>query len=98
MQFKNTETPTFAGAAGNKPAVVERMALYDRDGNEVAFFLKAVDGTISFEVNGEAYVSADASSVSLAASQIVLSNLPTADPTVAGALWSNSGVVTVSAG
>jgi hypothetical protein len=31
-------------------------------------------------------------------SVIILSGLPTSDPTVAGALWSNSGVVTVSAG
>lgn len=31
-------------------------------------------------------------------SNIVVTGLPTSDPTVAGALWSNSGVVTVSAG
>ncbi len=31
-------------------------------------------------------------------SVIILSNLPTSDPSVAGQLWSNSGVVTVSAG
>ena len=29
---------------------------------------------------------------------VVLSGLPTTNPAVAGALWSNSGVVTVSAG
>lgn len=29
---------------------------------------------------------------------VILSGLPTEDPNVAGALWSNSGVVTVSAG
>jgi len=29
---------------------------------------------------------------------IVLNSLPTSDPTVTGALWNNSGVVTVSAG
>lgn len=29
---------------------------------------------------------------------VILSNLPTADPTVAGQLWNNSGVLTVSAG
>lgn len=31
-------------------------------------------------------------------SNIVVTGLPTSDPAVAGALWSNSGVVTVSAG
>lgn len=31
-------------------------------------------------------------------SVVILSNLPTADPTVAGQLWSNLGVLTVSAG
>ena len=30
--------------------------------------------------------------------QVVLANLPTADPTIAGALWNNTGVVNVSAG
>lgn len=29
---------------------------------------------------------------------VILSGLPTSDPSVAGAIWSNSGVLTVSAG
>ena len=29
---------------------------------------------------------------------VILTNLPTSDPTVAGQIWSNSGVLTVSAG
>jgi len=29
---------------------------------------------------------------------LVMPNIPTADPEVVGALWSNSGIVTVSAG
>jgi hypothetical protein len=29
---------------------------------------------------------------------VIIKDLPTSDPTVAGQLWSNSGVVTVSAG
>ena len=33
-----------------------------------------------------------------ASSTVILSNLPTSDPSVAGQLWSNSGVLTVSAG
>lgn len=31
-------------------------------------------------------------------SVVILSDLPTSDPTVAGQLWSNLGVLTVSAG
>jgi hypothetical protein len=31
-------------------------------------------------------------------SVVILSDLPTSDPTVAGQIWSNSGVLTVSAG
>jgi hypothetical protein len=31
-------------------------------------------------------------------SVVIIKDLPTSDPTVAGPLWSNSGVVTVSAG
>ena len=33
-----------------------------------------------------------------ASSTVILSNLPTSDPSVADQLWSNSGVLTVSAG
>lgn len=29
---------------------------------------------------------------------VILSGLPTSDPSVAGAIWSNAGVLTVSAG
>jgi len=31
-------------------------------------------------------------------SVVIISDLPTSDPSVAGQLWSNSGVLTVSAG
>ena len=31
-------------------------------------------------------------------SVVIIKDLPTSDPTVAGQLWSNAGVVTVSAG
>lgn len=42
---------------------------------------------------------ANASAVNIAASgTVIFSALPTADPHVAGQLWSNAGVLTVSAG
>src|ERR1051326_8171694 len=56
MQWKNTETPTFAGSDGNSitgPDVVETMQLLDRDGNVVATFRKGVDGSFTFEPAGE---------------------------------------------
>lgn len=42
---------------------------------------------------------ANASMTNLTASgTVILSGLPTSDPAVAGQLWSNAGVLTVSAG
>jgi hypothetical protein len=42
---------------------------------------------------------ANTSTTNLTASgTVILSGLPTADPLVAGQLWSNAGVLTVSAG
>ena len=51
MQWKNTETPTFAGSnntAAEGPDVVETMQLLDRGGNVVATFTKQVDGSYVF--------------------------------------------------
>lgn len=42
--------------------------------------------------------SATVANLTASGTRIILSGLPTANPNVAGALWSNSGVVTVSAG
>ena len=36
--------------------------------------------------------------VTINGTTIIISDLPTSDPSVAGQLWSNSGVLTVSAG
>lgn len=54
MKFENSETPTFAGAAGalKAPAVAERLNLKDREGNVKAYFDKLVDGTFSFQIAG----------------------------------------------
>jgi hypothetical protein len=55
MQWKNTETPTFAGSDGTKitgPDVVETMRLLDRDGNVVASYTKDVSGSYSFAPQG----------------------------------------------
>lgn len=36
--------------------------------------------------------------ITVSGTNAIITGLPTADPSVAGALWSNSGVLTVSAG
>jgi hypothetical protein len=36
--------------------------------------------------------------LTVSGSNVIITGLPTSDPAVVGALWSNSGVVTVSAG
>ena len=58
--------------------------------------INASTGTVT---TGSTY-GTNATTVNLTASgtRIILSNLPTSNPAVAGALWSNAGVVTVSAG
>jgi phage tail sheath gpL-like len=71
MQWKNTETPTFAGSNNSSvegPDVVETMQLLDRNCSVVATFSKGVDGHLSLDMNGAlsqsgliAYRSADLS-------------------------------------
>ncbi len=53
-------------------------------------------GTVS--VTAAYGANATTANLTASGSVIILSGLPTADPLVAGRLWSNSGVVTVSAG
>lgn len=36
--------------------------------------------------------------LTVSGSNVIITGLPTSDPAVAGALWNNAGVVTVSAG
>lgn len=49
-------------------------------------------------VNATYGASATVANLTATGSVIILSGLPTANPAVAGQLWSNSGVLTVSAG
>jgi hypothetical protein len=55
MQWKNTETPTFAGSDGTAasgPDIVETFELRDRYGNVASTFAKDVDGAFTLNVNG----------------------------------------------
>lgn len=68
------------------------------------------DSTVNTKVyvqqGGEVQVIADGGSIELGAdvtitvsgTDVVIAGLPTSDPSVAGALWSDSGVLTLSAG
>lgn len=58
--------------------------------------INATTGTVT--TNATYGASATVANLTASGSVIKLTGLPTADPNVAGALWSNSGVVTVSAG
>lgn len=63
MRWRNTETPTFSGSDGRadgSPDVAETFEAIDRDGNVAVAIIKAVDGTISMEIDGEAVPSLDA--------------------------------------
>ena len=71
--------------------------------------LRFEDGDVKV-FNGETYVNINSldkvfsgtvevsGATTLSNASIIMSNLPTSDPTVAGQLWSNAGVLTVSAG
>lgn len=55
------------------------------------------EGDITGNITGN--VTGEVSATDLSASGVVIfSDLPTADPEVAGQLWNNTGVVSVSAG
>lgn len=62
MRWRNTETPTFAGAAGSgtKPAIAETFEALDRDGNVAVSIIKSVSGAVTMEINGELVPSLDA--------------------------------------
>jgi hypothetical protein len=49
-------------------------------------------------VNATYGTNATVANLTASGSVVILSGLPIADPLVAGRLWSNSGIVTVSAG
>lgn len=55
------------------------------------------EGNVAGNVTGDVAGAVDATTLS-ASGVVTLSGLPTSDPTVAGQLWNNAGVLTVSAG
>lgn len=83
-------------AAGGKLTVRGGTPATGNDGGELALIGGAGVGT---NQNGGNITLTGGSGVGTGhAGYILMTNLPTADPLVAGALWNNSGVLTVSAG
>ena len=67
--------------------------------SEGGFQVITVNGsTGAVTINATYGANATVANLTASGTRIILSGLPTANPNVAGALWSNSGVVTVSAG
>lgn len=67
--------------------------------SENGFQVVTVNGsTGAVTINATYGANATVANLTASGTRIILSGLPTANPNVAGALWSNSGVVTVSAG
>ena len=58
--------------------------------------INATTGTVT--TNATYGASATVANLTASGSVIKLTGLPTSDPNVAGAIWSNTGVLTVSAG
>lgn len=62
------------------------------------FEVISIDASTGTVTTGSTY-GTNASVVNLATSgTVILSNVPVADPNVAGQVWSNAGVLTLSAG
>lgn len=104
VKITNIETPTAADGAANKSYVDAQVGATNElvedltpqlganlDVNTFAI-VSVANGDIAVTPNGAGNVT-----VTRGTGQIIFANLPTADPTVSGALWSNSGVLTVSA-
>jgi len=67
--------------------------------SEGGFQVISINGTTGAVTTNATYgASATIANLTASGSVIILSGLPTSNPAVAGQLWSNSGVLTVSAG
>jgi len=88
--------------------IAAKMCFYVRNGLIATYLKKAelsetgvfkVNAIESFTANTDLTIIANGTgAVKITDVKVFLPNLPTSDPSVAGQLWSNSGVVTISAG
>lgn len=95
MRFRNTETTKFSpGGADGQPTIEEVGVFEDREGNALVTFTKNSAGTFSHDLP----VSPDQQAAIDVLATGAGFTLPTEDPLVEGALWSDLGTVKVSAG
>lgn len=67
--------------------------------SEGGFQVITINGSTGTVTTNATYgASATVANLTATGTRIILSGLPTANPNVAGAIWSNAGVLTVSAG
>lgn len=82
------------GGTGNKIVSTKGLTIgsdYENNSN-------SANSYISFEVDQDEKFRINAGSTVFYATNVDMPNLPTSDPGVAGRLWNNSGVLTISAG
>ena len=106
VQIGNSVKSEVVSISANNLAA--KMCFYVRNGLIATYVKKAeLSETGVFKVNAIESFTADTDltiiangtgAVKITDVQVFLPNLPTSDPSVAGQLWSNSGVVTISAG
>jgi hypothetical protein len=82
-------------ANGGKPGLDETLKFVDEKGETVMELISDADGTKTLSVDGE--VVKFFPNIEDDGTNIILT-LPETDPEIAGALWNDDGIVTVSAG
>lgn len=82
---------TFAGPVASQAGF---EGVYNSVSSDGVQNMKVEDGLVTLSDPA----APDEVSINLAALLITVPNIPTSDPSIAGAIWSNSGVLTVSAG
>ena len=88
--------PAGAGRAAGEIAIIVGSSGAGADGSAVS--LIAGDGGTGDTAGGDILLRAGAGSGAGTHGNVIFSDLPTADPHVANALWNNAGVLTISAG
>ena len=91
-----TTGPAGSGRAAGEIALIVAPSGASADGSSVS--LLAGDGGTGDTAGGDILLRAGAGSGAGTHGNVVISDLPTADPHVVNALWNNAGVLTISAG
>jgi hypothetical protein len=97
--FQMTGGDTISTAAVYSKIVLLGIPADDGNGNQAGGGVQIASGTAAGNANGgDVTVTIGGGAGSGRQGQLLLLNLPTADPHIVNALWSNAGVLTISAG